>query len=178
MLVHQIKGVRIWGSGLEISMLEVDFELFLWYKDKGWRFMKCGYCKNEMIRGFIPIPAIEWRPENGIIRMLYGNDKEQGFRIGRQSFFDMREQEAWYCPVCDKLVIDCKDDWNNKAHIGRILFPFLVVLFIFIILELYWSRRQKTRSFIVQICGLGARFGCEPISEHSNRRDESHIFEL
>lgn len=48
--------------------------------------MKCGYCKNEMIKGFIPTPGIEWRPEGGRMRMLYGDDKKQGFRIGRQSF--------------------------------------------------------------------------------------------
>ena len=71
--------------------------------------MKCGYCKNEMIKGFIPTPAIEWLPENRGMKLLYGDDKKQGFRIGRHGFWDMKEQEAWYCPVCDKLVIDCKE---------------------------------------------------------------------
>lgn len=72
--------------------------------------MKCGYCKNEMIKGVIPTPAIEWHPDNRTSKLSYDNDKKQGFQIGRHSFFDMKEQEAWYCPVCDKLVIDCKKD--------------------------------------------------------------------
>ena len=60
---------------------------------KSW-IMKCGYCKNEMIKGVIPTPAIEWHPDNRTSKLSYDNDKKQGFRIGRHSFFDMKEQEA------------------------------------------------------------------------------------
>lgn len=56
--------------------------------------MKCGYCKNEMIKGVIPTPAIEWHPDNRTSKLSYDNDKKQGFQIGRHSFFDMKEQEA------------------------------------------------------------------------------------
>lgn len=80
--------------------------------------MKCGYCKNEMLKGAIPTPTIEWYPENGKIKLLYGDDKKQGFRLGKHHFLDWKEQEAWYCPVCDKLVIDCNTptDQNSKNN--------------------------------------------------------------
>ena len=57
-------------------------------------YMKYGYCKNEMIKGVIPTSAIEWHPDNRTSKLSYDNDKKQGFRIGRHSFFDMKEQEA------------------------------------------------------------------------------------
>ena len=35
----------------------------------------------------------------------------------------------------------------------------------------YPAKNRNTKEKIAYICGLGARFGCERISEHSNRRD-------
>ena len=35
--------------------------------------MKCGYCKNEMIKGVIPTPAIEWHPDNRTSKLSYDN---------------------------------------------------------------------------------------------------------
>ena len=67
--------------------------LIFYVEGESW-IMKCGYCKNEMIKGVIPTPAIEWHPDNRTSKLSYDNDKKQGFRIGRHSFFDMKEQEA------------------------------------------------------------------------------------
>ncbi|WP_412205031.1 hypothetical protein [Anaerobutyricum hallii] len=33
------------------------------------------------------------------------------------------------------------------------------------------AKVSPRREAILYICGLGARFGCEDLSEHSNRRD-------
>ncbi|EEG37199.1 hypothetical protein [Anaerobutyricum hallii] len=38
-------------------------------------------------------------------------------------------------------------------------------------IQLKTAKDSHRREPIPYICGLGARFGCERISEHSNRRD-------
>ena len=75
---------------------------------EGGTAMKCGYCVREMLRGYIPTPAIEWIPAYGKSKMRYTGEKEEGFRLGKQHFLDMKKQPAWYCPACDVITIDCK----------------------------------------------------------------------
>lgn len=72
--------------------------------------MKCGYCNGEMLAGYIPAPAVEWIPENKEPRVVYHGEKKDGFRLGRHQFFDMKRQKSWYCPECDVIVIDCKQE--------------------------------------------------------------------
>ena len=40
--------------------------------------MKCGYCGREMLKGYIPTPAIEWIPAYGKSKMRYTGEKEEG----------------------------------------------------------------------------------------------------
>ena len=40
------------------------------------------------------------------------------------------------------------------------------------------SQRQLSGNIIVHICGLGAKVGCEHLSEHSTFSDESHKYGL
>ncbi len=74
-------------------------------------FMKCGYCQNEMKEGWIPTAAIEWIPCDGELKLRYDKqEKEKGFRLGKHQFFDKKKQKAWYCSICDVILIDCKDE--------------------------------------------------------------------
>ena len=71
--------------------------------------MKCGYCNNNMVEGWIPTAAIEWIPNSGELKWLYDNkNRENGFRLGKFHFFN-KKQKAWYCPICDLLLINCKE---------------------------------------------------------------------
>ena len=54
---------------------------------EGGTAMKCGYCGREMLRGYIPTPAIEWIPAYGKSKMRYTGEKEEGFRLGKTAFF-------------------------------------------------------------------------------------------
>lgn len=71
--------------------------------------MKCGYCREDMIEGYITTPALEWIPRNSKNQLIYRGEKKKGFKIGKHSLFSMREQAAWYCPKCDCIIIDCKE---------------------------------------------------------------------
>ena len=73
--------------------------------------MKCGYCNNEMEEGWIPTAAIEWIPNGGELKLRYNNEnKITGFRIGQLQLLNKKRQKAWYCPICDLLLINCKDE--------------------------------------------------------------------
>lgn len=69
--------------------------------------MNCDRCKNEMLEGFIPTPAIEWVPKYAASKLKYSGPKETGFRIGRLNIMSQKKQPAWYCPYCDIILIDC-----------------------------------------------------------------------
>ena len=43
-------------------------------------------------------------------------------------------------------------------------------------IQLKTAKDSYRREPIPYICGLGARFGCERISEYSTRRDENHRY--
>lgn len=70
--------------------------------------MKCDHCKNEMLEGFIPTPAIEWVPKDSNTKLIYNGPKVNGFRIGRMNLMSQKKQQAWYCPNCDTIIIECK----------------------------------------------------------------------
>ena len=59
--------------------------------------------------GYIPTPSIEWIPQGDTPHMVYKKDKSNGFRIGKFSFGDMKQQPAWYCHSCELLIINCKE---------------------------------------------------------------------
>ena len=71
--------------------------------------MKCGYGKKERLEGYIPTPSIEWHPKYGKNKLFYKGEKKDGFRLGKFSCLNQKEQLAWYCPHCDCIVIDCKE---------------------------------------------------------------------
>lgn len=71
--------------------------------------MKCGYCNENMIEGYITTPALEWNPKYSKNKLVYIGEKKNGFRIGKHSLFSMKEQSAWYCPKCDCIIINCKE---------------------------------------------------------------------
>ncbi len=69
--------------------------------------MNCPYCNKELLEGYIPTQALEWVPKNGEPKLKYTANKDDGFRIGKHSFFDAKHQIAFYCNSCEKIIIDC-----------------------------------------------------------------------
>ena len=63
--------------------------------------MKCGYCKKEMLEGYITTPSIEWHPKYGKNKLFYKGEKKDGFRLGKFSCLNQKEQLAWYCEKVD-----------------------------------------------------------------------------
>ncbi len=50
-------------------------------------------------------------PNSGELKWLYDNkNRENGFRLGKFHFFNKKQQKAWYCPICDLLLINCKEE--------------------------------------------------------------------
>lgn len=81
--------------------------------------MKCAYCNNEMIEGFIPCRGgLTWCPKyksqtSFIETYLHNKNREEGFSVGKMHWIIEKkrtEKEAWYCPECDVIVIDCKQE--------------------------------------------------------------------
>ena len=52
--------------------------------------MKCGYCGREMLKGYIPTPAIAWIPAYGKSKMRYTGEQGRGVSLGQTAFFDMK----------------------------------------------------------------------------------------
>lgn len=65
--------------------------------------------------GYIPTESIEWIPTDEKPKFKYGNDKLEGFRLGKFAFGNNKKQTAYYCIICDKIIIDCKDEVVEKV---------------------------------------------------------------
>ena len=68
--------------------------------------MKCGYCNQEMIEGYIPGITRSWIPKGKKHKLRFRGPKKEGFNLSPLTIFTTPELVAWYCPDCDKVVID------------------------------------------------------------------------
>jgi hypothetical protein len=70
--------------------------------------MICECCKKEMLEGYIPNMGIWWRPKSGENGLWRQSTRTNGFQLGCMETAGVRKEPAYYCPGCDRIVVDCK----------------------------------------------------------------------
>lgn len=71
--------------------------------------MKCGYCNQEMIEGYIPGPTKSWVPKGKKDKLIFHGPRTDGFNLSKLTIVRYPLLIAWYCPQCEKIVIDCSN---------------------------------------------------------------------
>jgi hypothetical protein len=70
--------------------------------------MICECCKKKMLEGYVPNTGLWWIPKSGEKGLWRQCTRTQGFRLGSMETANMKKEPAYYCPDCDRIVIDCK----------------------------------------------------------------------
>jgi hypothetical protein len=70
--------------------------------------MVCECCKKKMLEGYIPTTGMWWIPKSGEKRWLYGTEEKNSL-LNDLKTSQVKQEPAYYCPNCDRIVIDCKE---------------------------------------------------------------------
>jgi hypothetical protein len=94
--------------------------------------MICECCKKKMLEGYIPNMGLWWLPKSGENGLWRQDTRTEGFQLASMEMTGVRKEMAYYCPECDRIVIDCKaledrwiwnehSPWSGKTRVGVFL---------------------------------------------------------
>ena len=72
--------------------------------------MKCPYCENGMLNGYIHNPSqpIQWIPKEEKPSMWRGGVAKRAVRLGEWGLLRESKVTAFYCPNCEVVIIPAK----------------------------------------------------------------------
>ena len=72
--------------------------------------MKCPYCENGMLCGYIPnaVQPVQWIPKDEKPSPWRGGLAKRAVQLGKKSFLRESKASAFYCPNCEVVIIPAK----------------------------------------------------------------------
>ncbi len=78
----------------------------------GYMKMKCPYCNEEMIHGYLNCSMAIWSERKHRVSLLPDSKEKYALHLG-YPVFSPHHVESHCCPNCKKLIIDVADTEHN-----------------------------------------------------------------